>query len=393
MSGMFGVVADGQSGLFRLQQARKPWEKELEGTTARSQLSRKADRAQAAGFSLSPDQMRDHAAALTAMEEARRVGGPKAAAEQRLEEVERKIEELKLAMRFAHGDREKLAQLAREAAMLAREAGRAAKDYGTGIANAAEMGLPGGAWAPGSTEITRTTTTTSLTVRQTEVALSLTVTSGSTPAAGVLAAAGDASADAIPAGAASADAVSADADRAAADAEADAAADGDGAGLLPEDLAELVNGVLSHLGTGGLSGAGRHDRRALMQQLIADNDMKLSRFREADGFARRVEAVLGTARTVIGEAKAANMLDELEERRKARREAFKGYDKVLEEAQKSVDGLRQAAFGSSLSAEALLAAPGGNDAGGEVAFDGMGAAGSAADTGGDPGTVVVNMLA
>nr|WP_295838405.1 hypothetical protein [uncultured Azospirillum sp.] len=357
---IFSVVADGQAGLFRLQQAKKPWEKDLQAKDAQGQLAQKAERAQALTQPLAKWQS-DHASARAALEEARRVGGPKEAAAARLEQVERKIEQLKLAMRFAQGDPQKLASLAREAALLAREAGRAAKEYGAGIKAAAEMGLPGDASAATggsmlSSETTITRSTTSLTLQQTEVTLTIGISTGE-----------GASAESA------ADLMAADAG-AAADSTVGAGVDsGTGAagqdGKLSDDIARLVEDVLSGLGGGWLAGVdpasatttGTGGRSAMIQQLMADNAMKMSRYREADSFGQRVEGVLATSKRIIGEAKAANMLDESEKRRRERREGFKADDRMVEAAQKEVNALRAAAFGSSdaLGAAGLL---GGGDA-------------------------------
>jgi hypothetical protein len=99
----------------------------------------------------------------------------------------------------------------------------------------------------------------------------------------------------------------------------------------------------------------------MIQQLMADNAMKMSRYREADTFGQRVEGVLATSKRIIGEAKAANMLDESEKRRRERREGFKADDKMVEAAQKEVNALRMAALGSggALGVAGLL---GGGDA-------------------------------
>lgn len=333
---VFSVVADGQAGLFRLQQAKKPWEKDLQAKDAQGQLAQKAERAQAL-TQPSAKWQSDHASAKAALEEARRVGGPKEAAAARLEQVERKIEQLKLAMRFAQGDAQKLASLAREAALLAREAGRAAKEYGAGIKAAAEMGLPGDAGAATggsmlSSETTITRSTTSLTLQQTEVTLTIGISTGD----------GGSAENA-------ADLMAADAG-AAADSTAGATTQD---GKLPDDIARLVEDVLS--GLGGMAGsdpasatmAGTGGRSAMIQQLMADNAMKMSRYREADAFGQRVEGVLATSKRIIGEAKAANMLDESEKRRRERREGFKADDKMVDAAQKEVNALRAAAFGSS----------------------------------------------
>ena len=345
---VFSVVADGQAGLFRLQQAKKPWEKDLQAKDAQGQLTQKAERAQAL-TQPSAKWQSDHASARAALEEARRVGGPKEAAAARLEQVERKIEQLKLAMRFAQGDAQKLAALAREAALLAREAGRAAKEYGAGIKAAADMGLPGDAGAATggsmlSSETTITRSTTSLTLQQTEVTLTIGISTGD----------GGSAENA-------ADLMAADAGAEEADSTAGVPAQD---GKLPDHIARLVEDVLSGLGGGGLAGtdpasaatAGTGGRSAMIQQLMADNAMKMSRYREADAFGQRVEGVLATSKRIIGEAKAANMLDESEKRRRERREGFKADDKMVDAAQKEVNALRIAALGPSkeLGAAALL---------------------------------------
>lgn len=371
MSGVFSVLSDAQAGMFRLQQAKKPWEKDLEAKDAQGQLAQKAESA-ATAFQLSPQQLRNHAAAKAALEEAQRIGGPKAAAEQRMERVERKLEELKLAMRFARGDPEKLARLAREAAVLCKEAGRAAKEFGTGVANAAEMGLPGGAGTAGSAETTRTTTVTTLTVQQTEVSVSLTVRPGVD---------GDGAAAAGTQGSGTDGAAQLAAGLASGEEAASAPPAGDG---VPEDLAQLVDAALSGLRDGsGLAGAsgGRH---ALMQSMMADNDLKMSRFKEADAFGRRVETVLHGAKRILGEAKIANLMDESEQRRKERREGFKVDEKLIDGAQKEVNALRQAAFGSRADLAGVLTGVGGG--GSEVTDPGGGDA-TGAEAGG------VNVLA
>jgi len=406
---VFSVVADGQAGLFRLQQAKKPWEKELQSKDAHGQLAQKAERAQALTQAATKWQS-DHASAQAALEEARRVGGPKQAAAARLEQVERKIEQLKLAMRFAQGDPQKLATLAREAALLAREAGRAAKEYGAGIKAAAELGLPGDSSAATgggtmlSSETTITRTTTSLTLQQTEVTLTIGISTGE----GASAAAGSAESAA---------------DLMAADAGADADAQSAGAaemrdGRLPADIARMVEDVLSGLGDGGMTGAspsgadpsqvdpsaagqpapnhstaptaGTGGRSAMIQQLMADNAMKMSRYREADTFGQRVEGVLATSKRIIGEAKAANMLDESEKRRRERREGFKADDKMVEAAQKEVNALRAAALGSAREIGQALGASGAPDS----AADGAdGAALSTAAASANQPAAVLNLLA
>jgi len=376
MSGIYSVLSDSQAGMYRLQQSKKQWERDLEAMAGKDATQRLTDKADLARqpFALTPQQQRDHEGAMTAMEEAKRIGGPKAAAEQRLAEVERKIQELKLMMRHAQGDREKLAQLAREAALLAREAGKAAKEYGAGVAAAAEMGKPGGAGV--GIEIERTVTRTSLTVVQTEMSVDVTVTLSPDAQNAIGMQAPQPSPQAPPQAPPKApqEGYATEADAAADPAAADYAGDG----MLPPELAELVNAALAGLQSGMGSGTGSlggEKGRDMMQRMLTENDMKMSRYKEADAFGRRVEQVLAAAKSIITEAKAANELDLLEERRKARKESFKDYDKILEGAQEEVDDLRKAAFGSSITVEDFL------DAAAEATGEGGGADAAAVTAG------------
>ena len=310
MSGVFSVLSDAQSGIFRMQQAKKPWEKEIGAKDALGQLAEKASKA-AQSFQLSPKQQSDHATAQAALEEARRIGGPKASAEQKLEQVERKIEDLKRMMRFAQGDRNKLAQLAREAALLAREAGRAAKEYASGVAAAAEMGLPGGAGAIGTTEITRTTTVTTFTVQHTALSFSLKVTTtagdnAATTPEQPTAAQPEATQATFPSLDAPMDGPMGEAATSGADDEKAGSSDAKDDDL-PPDLARLVDGALSGLrGGDGLIPSNRRDSaHAAMQSLMTDNDLKMSRYKEADAFGQRVEKVLRVAKRACYRAAAA----------------------------------------------------------------------------------------
>ncbi|TWA93079.1 hypothetical protein FBY14_102254 [Azospirillum brasilense] len=437
MNGIFSALTNGQNSLFQLQKAKKDWERAMEamdGKDAMQILAEKADQAKLP-FAMTPEQQKNFTAVVNALEEAKRVGGPKAVAAQRLEDVERKIAELKMMMRHNHGDREKLVQLAREAAILAKQAGRAAKEYGAGVAAAAEMGLPGGAGAPsiGGITIERTTTRTSITVVQTEIAVDVTMTirGDGAPAQGALAegapseqptlppppplpvdaAAEDASTSAdMAAGeeaaedgeARSAEAVAAEAAGLAGQATAQGvSSDGKSAsegtdkdkekdrdeGKTDENAAEGQAGELEQLmkdvapSLNATPNAPPGDRiRNYIQRMMADNDLKMSRYREADEFGRRVEAVLAEAKSIIAEAKAANELDQAEERRKARRESFKDYDKVVEEAQDNVNELRQAAFGSGTTLKDFVEAMTDPDAADGGSGDPDGAAGEAAIT-------------
>ncbi|WP_247888673.1 hypothetical protein [Azospirillum brasilense] len=440
MNGIFSALSNGQNSLFQLQKAKKDWERALEameGKDAKQVLTEKADQAKLP-FTMTPEQQKNFTAVVNALEEAKRVGGPKAVAAQRLDEVERKIEELKMMMRHSRGDREKLVQLAREAAILAKQAGRAAKEYGAGVAAAAEMGLPGGAGAPsvGGITVERTTTRTSITMVQTEIAVDVTVTirGDGEPGEGALADGAPPDASMAPAPSVLAtDGAAAEGTTAAADAAAGDEATEDGEARSAEAVAAEAAGLAGQVSVQGVASDGKassedkassndkaatekteqekeKDRaeakadkeaeeqaadgqgsdlerlmseaapslnaaptapqgdriRNYIQRMMADNDLKMSRYREADEFGRRVEAVLATAKSIIAEAKAANELDQAEERRKARRESFKDYDKIVKESQDNVNELRQAAFGSSTTLKDFVEAmtdPNGTDGG------------------------------
>lgn len=382
MGGVFSVLSDAQNGMFRLQQAKKPWEKDITAKDSLGQLADKAAQA-ARSFQLTPKQQRDHATAQSALEEARRIGGPKAAAEQKLEQVERKIEDLKRMMRAMRGDPAKLAQLAREAATLAREAGRAAKEYASGVAEAAKMGVSGTGTTIGTTEISRTTTVTTLTFQQTTLTLSLRVGGGSgetatpdaaNPAQSVPVAASAEAPVAVPTAPAAAPTAATAPPTTDPEAKAAGVRKEDG---LPPELSRLVDGMLSGLsGRDGLIPSGqRAGAHAAMQSLITDNAQKMSRYKEADAFGRRVEAVLRVAKRALTEAKMANELEESDRVRKERKEGFKQDEKMIDAAQKEVNALRQAAFGSRVDASSLLTD------GTKGAADGAAADGVAAESG------------
>lgn len=386
MIGVFSIVSDNRAGMFRLQQAARPWDEDGKSSTLTEKLENGAQ-----GGGLSSDFIRGAEAARTAMEEAKRIAGPKSMAEDRMAQVERRLKEIRQEARLAaaSGDREKLASLAREAAQLARQAGRAAKEYASGIAAAAAMGVGGedrgnGGGAGGSTltitsESIKTSTTT-VQLQQVEVSFTLTV-SGDSPAASLTASTPALAnqAGALASGVA-AEAQTATGEDATGDAAEDAAEDaaaGQGASNplgLPsqisfDGLPELVRDGLAASGQaiGGFSGP---TGRQLLGALMSDNELKMSRYKEADEFARRVEGALGIVKSVIGEAKAANANEPDSRRRAERRKEMDELDKDVGEARDAVDDLRGSAFGSAdaLAPAALLGdVTGGATGGGEAA--------------------------
>lgn len=369
MAGVFSIMSDAAAGMYKLRQASRPWDDDGKSST----LQEKAENG-AQAFSLDPEFVRGAQAAKTAMEEAIRIGGPKGAAEDRMAKAEKRLKEIRQEARLAaaRGDREKLAQLAREAALLAREAGRAAKDYASGVAAAAQMGVGGdplrtaanggasGVLAMSSTSIQ--TTTTTLQVRQVEVSVTLTIKGGGegpsgTVVGGELAALtanlsaqpsdGGGWSDAMASGGGGEAGAVGNAQKNGANGDDLLASLGLPSEINVDGLAERVGQGLSTAGQaiGGFNGS---DGKALLSAMIQDNELKASRYKEADAFARRVESALNDAKSVIGEAKAANSSEPDARRRGARRKALDEMDKEVHAGFESAADLRMAAFGSGV---------------------------------------------
>lgn len=165
MSSVMNIVSDGRGALFSLRKLQRP-DPFAQPETLRDKLEAAGDklnnpRSQLAGMNV----------ARTALEEARSIGGPKAAAEERMERAEARVRELRMLARLyaARGDRDKLAMLAREAASIAREVGKAAGDFSIGMsAQTARDEANGGL----SLQSVSTTTTTTLSVASTEATAS-----------------------------------------------------------------------------------------------------------------------------------------------------------------------------------------------------------------------------
>lgn len=356
MSGIYTVLNDSQTGMFRLKQASR-W---ADPDEKRNTLSDKA-RDAALTFSLDPDFARNASAAITAMEEARKIAAPKAMAEQRLQEVEQRIRELRQEARLAaaRGDREKLAQLAREAAQLARKAGKAAGEFSVGVENAAAMGK--GAGTEITTTIRQSQTTVSL--AQTETVVQVTLSGDAAAALAAQVGSAPASPAAAPATTPPVPATTTPA--AAATTLPPSAGGGSGVSeTAPDDMAALAEDAMAIFDSGlfdtpadtGMS------MQAVTARAAEDHRLGLARWKEADAFGRRVEDVLHHAKAVITEAKLANETDEDYDRRRERRKQLEEYDKVIGESQEAVNDLRAAAFGTSAApvtgADALAAAGG-----------------------------------
>lgn len=357
MAGVFSIMSDAAAGMYKLRQASRPWDDDGKSST----LQEKSENG-ALAFSLDPEFVRGAQAAKTAMEEAIRIGGPKGAAEDRMAKAEKRLKEIRQEARLAaaRGDREKLLQLAREAALLAREAGRAAKEYASGVAAAAQMGIGGdplrtaanggasGVLAMSSTSIQ--TTTTTLQVRQVEISVTLTIKGDDEGPSGTVVG-GELSALSASLSAQSSSGENEGVFAAAQEKETDANGDDLLASLgLPSEinvdgLAERVGQGLSSTGQ-AIGGFNRAEGKALLGAMIHDNELKASRYKEADAFARRVESALNDAKSVIGEAKAANSSDQNVRRRGERRKALDDMDKEVHAGYEAAADLRSAAFGS-----------------------------------------------
>ncbi|HYD64440.1 hypothetical protein [Azospirillum sp.] len=354
MSGIFSILGDSQAGMLRMRQAGKAFEKANEALFEKTDNKYRkelgpaslADKAQAerARSYLDPDRLRDAHSAMTAMEEARRINNPKAAAEERLQKAERRIQELRQEARLAaaRGDREKLAQLAREAAQLAREAGKAAKEFSLGVSAAAAAGK--GATTGNSIEVTRETTVTTVTIASVETSVEVRIGMGGMNGDAAQAAA------APPPTAAN---VPADGSVPAENAAQDAAQD-----IVPQEMLDLAQSIMGLAQAGMLPATEAPGGKAqqLVQKMFADGEAKMSRYKEADAFARRIERVIAVAKNVLTEAKAANELETDETRKKERREGFKEDEKTLEAAREEVQDLRSVAMDSGITADDIAGA-------------------------------------
>lgn len=310
MSAIHSVISEGQSSLFRLRQSTHTHNSsDDKSNTLASKLNE-------AGLTLEADKVRQEAAetAVTAFEQARLIGGPKAAAEEKLERAEKRIRELRQEARMAaaRGDREKLAQLSREAAQVARLAGKAASDFSVGVSNAAAMGKGAG---DGSTT---TISETSITLQQTEVTVQITLSD-------------DASAPVN---------VEQPADIALTpDMEEGTPAE---TGMSQDELDQLL-GLADSLSTDSQESQSSN----MFAEAAANNDLARQRWKEADAFGRRIETVLGNVRAVINEAKRANDSDPDYESRRLRRKSLEEDDKSIAEAQEAVNDMRASAYDAS----------------------------------------------
>jgi hypothetical protein len=362
MSGIFSILGDSQTGMLRMRQAGKAFEKANEALFQESDNKYRDDLGPASLLDkvdaeqrkarLDPEYLRDAHAAMTAMEEARRINNPKAAAEERLAKAERRIQELRQEARLAaaRGDREKLAQLAREAAQLAREAGKAAKEFSLGVSAAAAAGK--GA-TTNTIEITRETTVTTVTIASVETSVELRVGLDGGAAGQPV----PVEAPSVPAEAAVSpppQAVAADKPATAAVPNEAAVPDGD---IVPQEMLDLAQSLMGLAQSGALPPAATgDDPRQMVQKMFADGEAKMSRYKEADAFARRIERVIAIAKNVLTEAKAANELETDETRKKDRREGFKEDEKTLDAAREAVQDLRGAAMESGVNAQDAVGA-------------------------------------
>ncbi|HEY0838212.1 MAG TPA: hypothetical protein VGE72_30170 [Azospirillum sp.] len=338
MSGIFSIVGDAQAGMARMRQAGKAFEKANESLFQKTDNKYRnelgpaslADKlgAEQTKARVNADWLRGAHSAMTAMEEARRINNPKAAAEERLQKAERRMQELRQEARLAaaRGDREKLAQLAREAAQLSREAGKAAKEFSVGVSAAAALGK--GATTGNSVEITRETTVTTVTIASVETSVELRVGGGDVAAEPAMPAP-----SAMPEG----------------------EAEGPAEGVVPQEMMDLAQNLMGMAQSGALPATGDKAQQ-LVQKMFADGEAKMSRYKEADAFARRIERVIAVAKNVITEAKAANELETDETRKKERREGFKEDEKTLDAAGEEVRDLRAAALESGVAPEDVAGA-------------------------------------
>lgn len=312
MSSIFMIVDQGQNSLWRARDNQRVKEildqsKSLEDKLAEAGIELKIDK----------EAQTKAAQSVATLEEARRVGNPKAAAQERLERVERQIKEIREEMRLAQagGDRAKVAKLAQEAAKLAREIGKAAAEFSTGMANETAMAKDN-ASAPAAT-------------------------------VGDAAVTGDAAAAN---GSASTDAASAP------------VAPVQQPAPLPVATAPAQPGVPAPGSDVPATpatnpGSDKGSLYSSLSAMIGDSKGMLSRWKEGDDFARRSDLVLSQIRSVMKDAKRSADEEESAVRRQTRRRAVEQGEKDLATAQDAVNGVRGAANPTaSDTAEALTAA-------------------------------------
>jgi len=300
MSSILNVLGEGRSALFSFHK------------TTRAELMAQprtlADKLEAAGLTidLSKTAWEGMNIAKAALEEARKIGGPKANAEERMEKAESRIRELRLLARLyaARGDRVKLASLAREAASVARQVGKAASEFSVGMAatTARDEG------ASSSISFSRSTTLTASSVEMSSSSSSETVLTA-VSAAGV-------------------------------DAAATMTTTSSSATLTATSIS-LTSETSLTVGTGGLSGSSTDESvseagsSSIWGAAMARGEAWRARHDEAEAFLRRGRTVLAQVKAIITEAKRAAETDPDEKAREERKKELEEYEKSISDADDS----------------------------------------------------------
>jgi len=296
MSSIMNVLGDGRNALFNLHKTTR--------AELMAQPKTLADKLEAAGLTvdLSSRAWQGMNIARTALEEARTIGGPKAAAEERLEKAEARIRELRLLARLyaARGDRVKLASLAREAASVARQVGKAASEFSVGMAATT-------ARDEGSSSMSVSQTTT-LSVASVEMSAASTSTSVSTAEGGAVDASLTTTSSSTTLAATS-------------------------VSITSETSLTVTAGDRS--GSSSSETASTTGTATPWATAIARGEAWRARHEEAEAFLRRGRAVLVQVKAIITEAKRANEADPDDLAREDRK-------KELEEDEKSISDANDA---------------------------------------------------
>jgi len=299
MSSILNILGEGRNALFSLHK------------TSRAELMAQprtlADKLEAAGLTidLSKTAWEGMNIAKAALEEARKIGGPKANAEERMEKAESRIRELRLLARLyaARGDRVKLASLAREAASVARQVGKAASEFSVGMAatTARDEG------ASSSISLSRSTTLTASSVEMSSSSSETVLTS--VPATG-------------------------------ADAAATMTTTESSATLTATSISLTTETSLT-VGSDGLSGSSTEESvsgagsSTIWGAAIARGEAWRARHEEAEAFLRRGRTVLAQVKAIITEAKRAAETDPDEKAREERKKELEEYEKSISDANDS----------------------------------------------------------
>lgn len=299
MSSILNVLGDGRNALFSLHK------------TTRAELMAQprtlADKLEAAGLTidLSKTAWEGMNVAKAALEEARKIGGPKANAEERMEKAEARIRDLRLLARLyaARGDRAKLATLAREAAAVARQVGKAASEFSVGMAATTARDEGGSTQVSLSSSTTLTSVSVETSSSSSEAVLTSDPSTGADPAATLTTTNSSTTL--------SATSIS-----------------------LTSETSLTIGSAGSPVSSSDESGS-ETGSSTIWGGVMARGEAWRARHEEAEAFLRRGRVVLAQVKAIITEAKRAAETDPDEKAREERKKELEEYEKSISDANDS----------------------------------------------------------